>query len=123
MRFTDLPAVGGQIDAGTFSGLTTHDGMHCAVVMLNEATGAEMTHAAASAWAESMGGQLPSRGVWLMLASALRDSLQPRWHWTDELAGRESAYIGCIGASGGCASAYVGIGHHAVAVKLIQVTA
>ena len=123
MRYADLPAIGSEIDGGAFAGLTTRAGAHCAVVALKATPGAELTHAAASDWAASVGGALPTRAVWLMLASELPGALLPRWHWTCEAAGRESAYIGCIGSRGGCAPAYVGLDHHAVAVRLIPLTA
>jgi len=85
MSITDLPAIGANLDGGTFAGLITKpDGTHCAVVLLpGYAEG--LTWSLAKAWAKAQGGELPSRPVAAMLFANVKASLKkPKWHWTSD---------------------------------------
>jgi len=86
ITLASLPAIGAEIDGGTFAGLTTKpDGTHHAVVLLPGA-GTDLTWTKAKAWAKKQGGELPSRPVAALLFANVKSALQPRWHWTaDEL--------------------------------------
>ena len=84
MSLASLPAIGADLEGGTFAGLTTKpDGTHCAVVLLPEA-GNDLTWTKAKAWAKKQGGELPSRPVAALLFANVKASLQPRWHWTSD---------------------------------------
>jgi hypothetical protein len=84
ISLANLPAIGADLDGGTFAGLTTKpDGTHCAVVLLPGA-GTDLTWTKAKAWAKKQGGELPSRPVAALLFANVKASLQPRWHWTSD---------------------------------------
>ena len=90
MKLRELPAIGADLDGGTFAGLTTKpDGSHYAVVLLPEA-GTDLTWAKANAWAKKQGGELPSRSVAALLFANAK--LQPLWHWTGEKYDASSAW-------------------------------
>ena len=77
-----LPAVGTDLEGGTFDGLTTtKEGTHCAVVLL-PGTAEELTWEAAKAWAAEQGGELPTRTVASLLFANVQPALSPEWHWT-----------------------------------------
>lgn len=117
-----LPALGADLEGGTFAGLTTQkDGAHCAVVLLPE-KGADLTWKKALAWAAKQGGELPSRPVAALLFASVKDKLDPRWHWTSEEDDASSAW-GCDfygGLQNDFHKSYEG---SAVAVRLIPLTA
>jgi len=81
-----LPAVGTDLEGGTFAGLTNRaDGTHCAVVLL-PGLGKNLTWTKAKAWAKKAGGELPTRPVAALLFANVKPALTPRWRWTaDEL--------------------------------------
>lgn len=84
VTLADLPAIGADLDGGTFAGLTTKpDGTHCAVVLL-PGGGTDLTWKKAKTWAEEQGGELPSRPVAALLFANVKASLQLGWHWTSE---------------------------------------
>jgi hypothetical protein len=84
ISLASLPAIGADLEGGTFAGLTTKpDGTHCAVVLLPDA-GTDLTWTKAKAWAKKQGGELPSRPVAALLFANVKASLQPRWHWTSD---------------------------------------
>ena len=117
-----LPAVGSDIDGGTFAGVITQaDGSHVAVVLLT-AWSEGLTWKKAITWAKKQGGVLPTRPVVALLFANLKPKLQPRWHWTSE---EESAFDAwcCNFYYGGqfiFLKSYEGC---AVAVRLIHLTA
>jgi len=77
-----LPAVGTDLEGGTFAGVTTRpDGTHCAVVLL-PGTAEDLTWEAAKAWALEQGGELPTRPVAAILFANVKPALSPEWHWT-----------------------------------------
>lgn len=84
--FATLPAIGAALAAGTFAGITTlKDGTHAAIVLLpSQATA---TRAEAISWAESQGGQLPTRAEAAQLYAHAKQEFTPRVYWTaDNLA-------------------------------------
>lgn len=84
ISLASLPAIGADLEGGTFAGLTTKpDGTHCAVILLPDA-GTDLTWTKAKAWAKKQGGELPSRPVAALLFANVKASLQPRWHWTSD---------------------------------------
>ena len=117
-----LPAIGADLEGGTFAGLTTKpDGTHCAVVLLPDA-GTDLTWTKAKAWAKKQGGELPSRPVAALLFANVKANLQPRWHWTSDEYDASSAW-GCgfyYGSQGYYHKSYAG---SAVAVRQIPLTA
>lgn len=82
IQYADLPALGADIDGGTFAGLTTKpDGSHCAVILLPD-KGKDLTWTKAKDWAKKVGGELPTRPVAALLFARVKPSLSPEWHWT-----------------------------------------
>ena len=82
-----LPALGAELQGGTFVGITTQpDGTHCAVVLLPGKSD-DLIWEAAKAWALEQGGELPTRPVAALLFANVKPTLSPEWHWTaDELS-------------------------------------
>lgn len=119
-----LPALGADLDGGTFAGITTtKDGTHCAVVLLTQQA-TKITWDNATAWAKEHGGELPTRPVAALLFANLKPLLAPRWHWTCETEEDDASYAWyCYFTTGrqfGFHKRYEG---SAVAVRLIPITA
>lgn len=89
-----LPPLGGELDGGTFIGLTTgKDGKHYAVTLLADKPEGELTWKKAIAWADSVGGTLPTRSVAALAFATAKDQFEPTWHWTaDEYDGSFAWY-------------------------------
>jgi len=122
ISLASLPAIGADLDGGTFAGLTTKpDGAHCAVVLLPD-NGTDLTWAKAKAWAKKQGGELPSRPVAALLFANVKASLKPKWHWTsDEYDASYAWYCNFVyGTQGFTLKSFEG---SAVAVRLIPLTA
>jgi len=63
LTIANLPALGEQLENGTFAGITTKpDGTHHAVVLLPD-QGTELTWKKAMNWAKKLEAELPSRPV------------------------------------------------------------
>lgn len=78
-----LPPLGGELHGGIFVGLTTSkDGKHYAVALLADKPEGELTWKKAIAWAESVGGVLPTRPVAALAFANAKDQFEPTWHWT-----------------------------------------
>jgi hypothetical protein len=93
LTFAALPAIGQPLDAGKFVGLTTTaDGKHCAVVLLDDKPSKRLNWDDAKAWADSVGGTLPSRPVGALLFANARSSCEPNWHWTCEEYEHDGSY-------------------------------
>lgn len=121
ISLASLPAIGTDLDGGTFAGLATKpDGAHCAVVLL-PGNGTDLTWAKAKAWAKKQGGELPSRPVAALLFANVKASLQPRWHWTSEEYDASSAWY-CV-FNGGQGYDHKSFEGSAVAVRLIPLSA
>lgn len=82
IAFEALPALGADLDEGTFEGITTLQyGIHFAVVLL-PGHGENMTWEQAKKWAAKQGGELPTRTISDMLFANSKDKLEPECHWT-----------------------------------------
>lgn len=80
-----LPALKQPLEGGTFVGvITLPDGKHYAVVKLDDKPTKRLTWKKAMAWAESVGGRLPSRAIAALMFSLAKDLVTPDWYWTDE---------------------------------------
>jgi hypothetical protein len=123
LTFATLPPHGADLDGGLFVGLTTDkQGAHHAVVLLPAKPDQDLAWKDAMAWAESVGGVLPTRPVAALLFANAKDQFESRWHWLSEKFDRSSAwgqYFGYGGQDFGRKS-YEG---RARAVRLIQLTA
>jgi hypothetical protein len=85
LTIASLPAVGQPLEGGIFAGvITTKEGTHCAVVLLAAKPDARLPWKKAMAWAEQVGGQLPSRPVAAMLFANVKGQFEAAWHWTSE---------------------------------------
>lgn len=92
MNFSQLPALSAPLDGGIFAGITTQpDGTHCAVALLPE-RGEDLDHPAAVAWAQELGGQLPTRPIAALLFANVKSLLLRRWHWCLETEGASYAW-------------------------------
>lgn len=77
-----LPAIGTDLEGGTFAGVITRkDGVHCAVVLL-PGKGEDLTWKKAITWAKKQGGEIPTRPVAALLFANVKPALSPQWHWT-----------------------------------------
>jgi hypothetical protein len=122
LTLATLPALGAELDGGTFVGLTTKpDGTHHAVVLLPEKA-ESITWKKAIAWAEKQGGELPSRPVAALLFANVKAQLTPAWHWTSESYDASYAWD-CDFNYGGQRNGHKGYEGGAVAVRLIHLTA
>lgn len=93
LSLASLPAVDQPLEGGIFAGvITTKDGTHCAVVLLNEAPAECMAWQAAMAWAKELDAELPSRQVSALLYANLKHRFEPHWYWTRERDEDGSAY-------------------------------
>ncbi len=126
-----LPALGATLEGGTFHGITTlKDGTHCAVVLLAAKPEKRLTWEGAKAWAEEVGGQLPTRPVAALLYANAKDQLQPSWHWTSDSLeadtgdAEDASYAWyCYFDDGGQHDTHESYEGSAVAVRLIPLTA
>lgn len=85
ITFSQLPALGADLDGGTFAGLTTRkDGTHCAVVLLPVKPSKKLAWKPAMAWAKKQNGELPTRPVAALLFANVKDKLEHTWHWTSD---------------------------------------
>ena len=122
ISLANLPAIGGDLEGGTFAGLTTTpNGAHVAVVLLPGA-GTDLTWTKAKAWAKKQGGELPSRPVAALLFANVKSALQPRWHWTSEEEDASSAWY-CGFGNGHQSLSHKSYEGGAVAVRQIPLTA
>jgi len=93
MHFHNLPELSAPLAGGAFAGVTTQpDGTHAAVVLLPE-RGANLTRPQAAAWAEELGGTLPTKPIAAMLVANVRRLLLPEWHWLQETEGASYAWV------------------------------
>ncbi|MGV0960138.1 MAG: DUF1566 domain-containing protein [Limnohabitans sp.] len=117
-----LPALGADLQGGTFAGITTQpDGTHCAVILLPD-QGSKLTWNAAVDWAKALDAELPTRPVAAMLFANIKDKLRPAWHWTSEEDDASGAW-GCSFFSGSQHYGHKSFEGSAVAVRLIPLTA
>lgn len=122
ISFAALPALGASLADGTFRGITTlPDGTHAAVILLPNKAQERMSWQKAMAWAEGVGGQLPSRPVAALLYANAKAEFEPNWHWTNEPHSDSCAWLQTFGY--GFQDCYTkDYEFSAVAVRLIQLT-
>lgn len=123
MNFSELPARLASFNGGVFIGLTTaKDGKHYAVALLADKPEGNLTWKKATAWAESVGGALPTRPVAALAFATAKDQFESAWHWTaDEYGG---SYAWSQNFDYGSQNATrKGNELRARAVRLIQITA
>lgn len=85
LTLATLPALGAALDGGLFAGLTTtKDGKHYAVCLLPDKPAGDMAWQQALAWADGVGGVLPTRPVAALLFANCKDQFEESWHWTSE---------------------------------------
>lgn len=117
-----LPALKQPLDGGTFVGvLMLPDEKIYAVVLLDDKPPKRLTWKKAIAWAESVGGRLPSRAIAALLYSLAKDLVTPDWYWTDEPEGSSYAWY-CVFYYGGQHFIRQSSDGCAVAVRLIPLT-
>ena len=117
-----LPALGAELQGGTFAGITTQpDGAHCAVILLPD-QGSKLSWNAAVDWAKALDAELPTRPVAAMLFANVKVKLRPAWHWTSEEDDASSAWS-CDFYDGYQSSFHESFEGSAVAVRLIPLTA
>jgi hypothetical protein len=121
ISIASLPAIGTDLDGGTFFGITTKkDGTHYAAILLPN-QGEKLTWKKAMNWAAKQGGELPTRPVAAVLFANIKDKLKPVWHWTSEEDDASYAWY-CLfdyGFQGSSRKSYEGC---AVAVRLILIS-
>ena len=77
-----LPPIGGALEGGIYAGLTIHENLPMALVLL---PGDEnLTWSKAKDWAVKQGGVLPSRMDALALWKNLPGEFKKEWYWTSE---------------------------------------
>lgn len=64
------------------------------------------THASATEWARSIGGDLPNRIEQAMLWANHRDQFEQDWYWSNETHHRDSACAWCQGFNSGYQGSY-----------------
>lgn len=122
ISFSEIPAIGTEIHAGTFAGITsTKDDLHHAVVLLHE-TAKKLTWKKAMNWAKKQDAELPSRAVAALLFANLKDKRPNGWHWTSEEDDASSAWL-CNFHRGYQLSYHKSCECGVVAVRLIRLTA
>jgi hypothetical protein len=123
LTLSTLPPLGGELDGGTFIGLTTSkDGKHYAVTLLADKTEGELTWKKAIAWADSVGGTLPTRPVAALAFATAKDQFKPTWHWTADEYDGSYAWCQCF-SYGNQYDGHKTGELRARAVRLIQLTA
>ncbi|HWH75074.1 MAG TPA: hypothetical protein VNV16_12505 [Methylibium sp.] len=123
LTFATLPALGADLDGGTFYGLTTDKaGAHCAVVLLPARSEQRLTWKQAGAWAAKQGGALPTRPVSALLYALAKDRIEADWYWTSDAFDGSYAWLQLFlsGFQYDFPKSYEG---RAVAVRLIQLSA
>ena len=82
-------AFAGGIYAGIIRGVDGGPDQHLVLV---EGEGVDLSWAAAGAWAESVGGLLPTRSEQALLFANLKDQFKSDWYWSGEQAGPSRAW-------------------------------
>lgn len=126
-----LPPFGQPPDEGTFRGIiTTKDGTHMAVVLLDAKPKGRMTWKKAVDWADSVGGALPSRPVAALLYANAKGLFDPTWYWTSDSLEADTGDEGDASYAWYCYFIYGDQRYYhksaegaAVAVRLIPLTA
>lgn len=76
-----LPAIGDPWQGGIYAGITLHNGIAMALVLLPFEVN-DIKWGAAGTWAKEQGGELPSRIDALVLFENLKKEFSENWYWT-----------------------------------------
>ena len=88
-----LPTLGAPFAGGKFAGITTNAaGEHFAFALLPDLPPGRMNWHDAMAWAQSVGGDLPTKAESAVLFETLKGEFEPRWHWTSTQYSANDAY-------------------------------
>ena len=79
----------GEHYAGLLLGKNGEPDQHLVVVAVNDT---EATWAKQTAWAQSLGGEMPTRRELNLLRANLRELFKPDWYWSCEAHESDSAY-------------------------------
>eukprot|EP01133_Synstelium_polycarpum_P018282 gene18282-21875_t len=86
-------AIGAAFAGGIYAGITRGvDGGPDQHLVLVEGEGVDLSWSAAGAWAESVGGSLPTRAEQALLFANLKDQFKSDWYWSGEQYGPSSSY-------------------------------
>ena len=80
----ELLEIGAEWRGGIYAGLTIHDDMAMALVLL-PVEAERVKWQDAGAWAEKAGGELPSRLDQLILYKNLKSEFKDSWYWSSEV--------------------------------------
>ena len=93
IAFSSLPPLGQPMEGGTFRGIVTApDGTHLACVLLDAKPDKRLSWKDATAWAESVGGQLPTRPIISLLYANAKGEFEEAWYWTNETHEDDASY-------------------------------
>jgi hypothetical protein len=124
MRISELPAIDSELCDGTFAGaITLTDGTHVAVILLPERA-EDINWPSAMDWAQSLGGQLPTRPMAAVIYANVKNRPQSGFFWTCEThkADASCAWF-CYFGSGNQNSYHRSYRGTAVAVRTIPLSA
>lgn len=123
ITFSALPALGVDLDEGTFAGCVTLPGGRLVAVVLLPGPGCaeRVRWQQAMDWAASRMGELPTRPVAALLFANVTEKLDPYWHWTSEQWDATIAW-GCDFGDGLQGTSHKSYEGRAVAVRYIDIT-
>ena len=85
-------AIGAAFSGGIYAGIIRGvDGAPDQHLVLVEGEGVDLSWDAAGAWAESVGGSLPTRAEQALLFANLKDQFKSDWYWSGEQYGPSSS--------------------------------
>ncbi len=85
-------AIGAAFAGGIYAGITRGvDGGPDQHLVLVDGEGVDLSWSAAGAWAESVGGSLPTRAEQAVLFGNLKDQFKSDWYWSGEQYGPSSS--------------------------------
>ena len=121
IRFTDLPAIGTELEGGEFAGIHSKpDGTHWAISKLT-GFGSKLTHKLAIADAKERGGELPTKAIAALVVANL--TVEPGWYWTCEVHKDDTSFAWGFNSTGYPDSSFRSAAGGALAVRLIQIVA
>ncbi|MFZ6801969.1 DUF1566 domain-containing protein [Undibacterium sp. Di24W] len=83
-----------QLNAGEkyVGAIISADGTKRDHIILLPETKVDINWKDATAWAKSIGGDLPNRCESALLFATMKDQFEPQWHWTNEQHADDSGY-------------------------------
>ncbi|WP_152598708.1 DUF1566 domain-containing protein [Janthinobacterium sp. RA13] len=87
-------AIGAAFASGIYAGIIRGvDGGPDQHLVLVDGEGVDLSWEAAGAWAESVGGSLPTRAEQALLFSNLKEQFKSDWYWSGAQAGPSTAWL------------------------------